>query len=39
MFPLRELLTHSYPLGGLSGAMQDMEKRPAGFLGGWIRYD
>ncbi len=39
VFPLRQLLTHSYPLNGLSRAMQDMEERPAGFLKGWIRYD
>ncbi len=39
VFPLRRLLTHSYPLDGLSRAMQDMEERPAGFLKGWIRYD
>jgi threonine dehydrogenase-like Zn-dependent dehydrogenase len=39
VFPLRDLLTHSYALGELPLAMQDMETRPEGFLKGWICYD
>lgn len=39
VFPLRDILTHSYPLDELPRAMHDMEERPEGFLKGWIRYD
>ncbi len=39
VFPIRDLLTHSYSLGELPRAMQDMEERPGGFLKGWVRYD
>lgn len=39
VFPLRELLTHRYPLQELPLALRDMEERPEGFLKGWISYD
>lgn len=34
VFPLRDILTHSYSLDDLPGAMRDMEERPQGFLKG-----
>jgi len=39
VFPTQDLLTHRYSLEELPLAMRDMEKRPEGFLKGWIRYD
>lgn len=37
MFPLGELITHSFPLDGLARAYRIMEERPDGFLKGMIR--
>ncbi|WP_136514350.1 MDR/zinc-dependent alcohol dehydrogenase-like family protein [Geomonas edaphica] len=37
MFPLGELITHSFPLAGLDRAYRIMEERPDGFLKGMIR--
>jgi CDP-paratose 2-epimerase len=39
VFPIRDLLTHRYPLEELPRALRDMEERPEGFLKGWVRYD
>jgi hypothetical protein len=38
VFPIRQLLTHSYALEELPQAMTDLEERPEGFMKGWVRY-